>query len=95
MRIVRGGLILKQFEDDDRYFMAKDKGFGTFVRELPVKLTKKQIVAILEQGGYENLEEKNHTIADLKKRLVNTHTSDHNSGNVNVPVMPRRPRKKK
>ena len=93
MRIVRGGLIIKQH--DDRYFIARDKGFGTFVRELPVRLTKKQIVAILEEGGYENVNEKDYTIAELKKKLSNTATSDHNSGNVNVPMMPRNPRKKK
>ena len=90
--LINGGMVLKQM--DDKYFIAKDKGFGVFVRELPVRLTKAQIVSILEQGGYENLIERNHTIADLRKRLANINTDDHTSGNVNVPLPTKRVSKK-
>jgi hypothetical protein len=85
-------MVLKQL--DDKYFIAKDKGFGVFVRELPVRLTKAQIVSILEQGGYENLIERDHTIADLRKRLAEINTDDHTSGNVNVPLPTKRVSKK-
>jgi hypothetical protein len=91
--LINGGMVLKQL--DDKYFIAKDKGFGVFVRELPVRLTKAQIVSILEQGGYENLIERNHTIADLRKRLAEINTDDHTSGNVNVPLPTKRVSKPK
>ena len=90
--LINGGMVLKQL--DDKYFIAKDKGFGVFVRELPVRLTKAQIVSILEQGGYESLVERDHTIADLRKRLAEINTDDHTSGNVNVPLPTKRVSKK-
>lgn len=87
--LINGGMVIKQL--DDKYFIAKDKGFGAFVSELPVRLTKYQINDILARSGI-NINQKTK-IADMKKELAKTYTTQHERSDYTVPQTPRRKRK--
>lgn len=87
--LINGGMVIKQL--DDKYFIAKDKGFGAFVSELPVRLTKYQINDILARSGI-NINQKTK-IADMKKELAKTYTTQHERSDYTVPQTPRRKKK--
>jgi hypothetical protein len=84
--LINGGMVLKQL--DDKYFIAKDKGFGVFVTEIPIRLTKHQIDDILASYGI-NIEPKTK-IADMKKELAKTYTTQHERSEYALPKTPSR-----
>jgi hypothetical protein len=87
--LINGGMVIRQ--QDDKFFIVKDKGFGVFITELPIRLTKHQLNNILASYGI-NMDSK-AKIADMKKELKNAYSIKPEEKEHSVPRTPIRKKK--
>ena len=87
--LINGGMVIRQ--QDDKFFIVKDKGFGVFITELPIRLTKHQLNDILARYGI-NMDSK-AKIADMKKELKNAYSINPEEKEHAIPRTPIRKKK--